>query len=370
MIKRIQYKHKLLATILASSAAVLFLFQNMTPLRTPLLTDLNYSNGFYARDPRNSKVYLFDTQGNPVYGFINGKQCHLYKMVPTNPEGSYSLYFNNLQHSNDQAWSLGQWDSRPVLPQDFIGTDPSVSEWINQNKKLSIGKLGSGKRGLILGVNGEMEYNGSWDTTEKHICEERLHPAVLATQKATILPFGQYQKLMLRFKSKILKDELKPQYLSGWDRLSSTSHVKIHVNIQNIRADKNVALGHGQSFGLSINFYDVRNTDTVYAMGHFIHRPQRRYMLRMGPDDLLPGTRAKLHSKMWVDLQDVDLMPFVKKAFANAISFGDTTNSYVDKIIDRNLANYSVSSINFGWEVSTLHNVELHVSDINLEAER
>lgn len=331
---------------------------------TELFEDIEFNDGVYVKSPRTVRIITGDTHE------LNGIICPVYKESWN--KYIHELNFNNKRDGVKASWDLAQWSSKANLwPPHGSSVNEGAFKWENKFKKLILGKLGSGYRYLTLGVNGQEEYRNKWGRSEG-ICFETPHPAMLMGQKFDFTEdpsLGDMDKLNFTFSSKVTKNTLAERHTDFWEKHMNeyTSHFKIHINISNLRTDKDFSKGHGQGFGIGINYFDVRNRNRDYVEKVFFHRPQQRIMLNLAIDDLNPDLRTKLHKGQWGSINAVDLLPHIERAFAIAIKEGKADDS-VNKLISEDLGDYYVNSMNFGWEVSSLHNVEMHISDVSLEA--
>ncbi len=335
-----------------------------------LIEDITYMDPIEVKDPRIEQVTDYDA--DPVY--VNGHECQPYKSSPV--DDSHNIrYGGKNRYAVPFKWSLAQWNSKADLYSSHGSYNGNnVYRWENYYKVFQIGKSGSGSRGIIMGVNGAREYGGVWgyEQHEKDPCYETPHPALLFSQKLTDLgngvKFGKTKKILLKMGTRVTKENITAAREAEWDKSKATAHFKIHINVQYLRDDKNKSLGHGQGYGLSINYFDVRNRDKDYEDGDFLHKPQKRYMYNVALADLAgSNARSKLHNQSWVNFE-VDIRPILQDAFNRAINYGKTSE-YVAPLIQESFGQYVISSINFGWEVSSLHDVEMHISDFELNAE-
>lgn len=139
-------------------------------------------------------------------------------------------------------------------------------------------------------------------------------------------------------------------------------------HLTNLRDDRDVTKGYGQSFGLSINFVDVRNRNIDYTASNFIHHPRNRYMYKPALTEIGdPTTRSKLHNGQWVHINK-DIFSLIAKAFRRAKHYGETRDA-VDPLISERLGDYSITGINFGREVSSLHQVEMQVPTFRVSSQ-
>ncbi|NQZ02854.1 MAG: hypothetical protein HRT45_19495, partial [Bdellovibrionales bacterium] len=281
--------------------------------------------------------------------------CPNYKNVKV--DDNHPIRFGGINRfSQPHVWSLAQWNSQADLyPGHGAYNGHNIYRWDNAFKTFQVGKRGSSARTFTMGVNGEKEYNGRWGA-KLDSCFETPHPALLLSQKMDynnkLIKFGQVKKVMLKMGTRVTKEKLANRHKDYFQKNKSkyTAHFKIHVNISYLRNDKRKDLGHGQSFGLSINYYDVRNQDKNYEKGDINHRSRTgRYMLNVALADLAgKNARKNLHAHKWVNFE-VDIMPMIKEAFQNAIVHQQQNQ---DPLIQKSLGQYVIKSFNIGWEVS------------------
>ncbi len=331
----------------------------------PFLADVHFNRGVRVKDPQITNQYL------PEYYTLHGHRCQRYRNVWNGR--THDLHFaNSNPHNHSPAWTLAQWDSQANLYPGFgQRINNGTYAWENIFKLFQIGKPGYGHRTLTLGVDGHREYNGRWFTSADP-CVETPHPHLLVEQSIPAVKdrsLGSLQKLLFTLKGRVLTQSLASHLHRGWNKNTNTAHFKVHINMQNIRSDRDVSKGHGQSFGIGINYFDVRNRDSDYAETVFFHRPRRRVMLNLSINHLGQSIRSKLHSGGWGEINRKDILPMVKRAFQAAIKAGKSSEA-VDRLISENLNDYYITNFNMGWEVSSPHVVEMQVSDIELFAQK
>jgi len=231
-------------------------------------------------------------------------------------------------------------------------------------------------------------------------CFERPHPQLLIG--ATIPPqqsIGQMNSLNLKMQMKVLDNYLKGSLVSGFNAMKAqmTAHFKIHVQIQNMKtnSDGTKPAGYGQGINLSINAFDVRFPDPSSAIsgnpeGAWLHRPTLSLMRMIPASDFGANFLQNLYNngnyKKWATL-NIDLLKYLKgncptpQAIAPAgclKSFFQMAQEYctsaqwssgtcpITPRVSENLSDYYVTNLNFGWEVSSPHNVEMQISDMGL----
>lgn len=329
-----------------------------------LLSDNNLSRGLMALNP---EVTLVDTGQT---GIINGRVCPIYRSVRNTND--HVLSFANLP-SQAPIWTMAQWhSSSDLLPSDGAyvpGTSKLAYVWRNDYKKVLLGKLGSGYATITLGLNGEMEYKGKWPSSWTNPCIERPHPHLLISQNAAQnVSLGSMQALYLNFAARVLKSSLKQSLASGWNMSQTTAHFKIHINFSSINRNSK---GQVESFGFDINFFDIRNRDQDYASnmdsGCWLHKPQQRIICTPGLAAFGANLRKQLHAGQWGLIQYKDVLPLVKTALSKSVA-ARKNNSFISPMEFTNPKDFALKSINFGWEVSSLHDVEMQVNNIRFEA--
>lgn len=327
-----------------------------------LLTDRSLINGLEVKNPALTRTEIGGTHT------VNGTECPLYSEKWSGK--THELNFANQEDNKEAKWTLAQWGSKAnIWAHHGKALNAGAFSWENWYKKLTIGKPGSGYRFVTLGINGSREYKGVWGG-EQNDCFETPHPHLLIEQKLDISEkpsVGEMDKLLFSLTSKLTKSYLSPAREKVWEQNTATAHFVTHIDFQNLRADKDFSKGHGQSFAIGINFYDARDDDKYFAKRVFIHKPRQRAILYIPVEELAPGIRESLAIGQWSGFKNADIMPYIKEAFAAAIDEGKTNDS-VTTLLSEDLNDYYVAAARYGWEVSSLHDVEMHVSDFSLTA--
>jgi hypothetical protein len=316
----------------------------------------DFSDGFIVKDPKIEQVLI-----PGKFLTINGKRCQAYKDKASG--GSHILKADN--RKKNPTWSIAQWGSRAnLLPSHGAEMKARVYKWENYYKKLIYGKNGSGYRYLTLGVRADREYRGVFNY-ERDPCREKIHPHLYISQAPKAIPLGSMNKLVLKVGAKVSQNYMTASRIKRWNKKLATSHFVIQINVQNIRKDKNIAKGHAQSFGMGVNLFDARNEGIYYKEKVFMHKPQQRLILYINPNELGKNVTDKLHSGRW-SIINKDILPFIRKSFRKAIEEGKKSKSNVQRLYSENLKDYRITSVNFGWEASSLHSSEMRVSEFQL----
>lgn len=327
-----------------------------------LLDNRQLSRGLLVKDPE----LLREEPGGTHT--INGVVCPIYNERWT--KRTHELNFKNQEDDKPARWTLAQWGSLANLyPRHGVEINFGTYGWENWYKKVIIGKYGFGHRFVTLGVNGSREYKGEWDEYSD-VCYERIHPSLIVEQTLNIArapSVGEMDKLHFTMTAKLIKSFITQERAAAWDQNEYTAHFVTHLNFQNLRDDKDRAQGHGQSFGIGINFYDARTDDKYYEKRIFIHKPRQRLILYLPTHELAPGLREDLRNGEYSGFRNADILPYVEEAFALAIKEGKENDS-VDELISTNLDDYYLRDVHYGWEVSSLHDVEMQVTKFSLLA--
>lgn len=326
-----------------------------------LLKDETFSDGFLVKDPQLVRTQTGDTH------VLNGVTCPIYREAWTRK--THELNFENKEDGKPASWAIAQWSSQANLyPSHGFQAGANKFGWSNWYKNLVVDQNNPDGH-LTIGIRGDREFQGVWGN-EPDPCFETGHPHLYLEQAIDYTnqaPIGQMQDLLLNFKSRVTENYITPEREAGWNENIYTAHLVMNMSFQNMRPDKDFAQGHGQSFGIGINLFDVRNRDIDYRGRIFVHKPRQRIILYIALDDLSPTLREELHSGQWGSISDVDILPYVKQAFAEGVKAGKNDDS-IDRLVSEDMDDYYLTNFNFGFEVSSLHHIEMEVSDVSLQA--
>ncbi|TWU30081.1 hypothetical protein [Bythopirellula polymerisocia] len=256
-----------------------------------------------------------------------------------------------LANQGEPVWGLAQWHSRFDLAQSNIS--PGLMRYAHEAKSVEFDFSDPAGGTITLGLEGMTEYDGkapergaAWP----HLLVERqllAHPSL--TEIASV-PF--------RFSYRLIQEEWhRPE---GWDAERHTAQFVFYITVQNQNPQ---SAGFRDFLWFGVPIYDTRyrhnpqraaidfSTKHKKGTGKFIFRPDSNHFTDQSAQD-----------GRWITI-DVDLLPLMKEALTKAWELGYLTDS-------RDMQDYHLGSMNFGWEVPGTMNVAMQVKGLSLWATR
>jgi hypothetical protein len=243
-------------------------------------------------------------------------------------------------------WDLAQWSSKfplAVAPPQCPAN--GALAFTNAAKLVVIGKLGGAEADLALGVNASVEYGDR----ARQEGEPWVH--LLVEQKIGEPPsLAELGAARFHIAARLLRVRAvkTPDYSP--DR--HAAQFQIFFTIQN-RNPQSPGLGRLLWFGIPL--YDDRHRIPI---GHASKDTAGSEMFIFTPAGNI-FTSASAHDGDWITV-DQDIVPLLREALETAWVRGFLTES-------RDLGDYRVTSLNLGWEVPGIFDVEMQVRDLGLK---
>ncbi len=248
----------------------------------------------------------------------------------------------------EPVWRLAQWYSKYSIATAKPQQLPSGAvRYENETKSVTIGPPSTDESDLTLAVDSRLEYGNACSTKVENwphlLVEQPIH------RSASI---AQMRSLRLHLETRLLYDERFK--LENFNPDMHTAQVPYVLVVQNTNQKSS---GYGDFFWFLVPLYDSRHCpelplyiaeDTADPTSKLIYNP---------------GSKAygdyNLHDKKW-HIIDVDLLPFLKKAFQEAWKRGYLQGS-------KDMADYRVVSMNLGWEVTGVNRAAIQFKNLSLE---
>jgi hypothetical protein len=247
-------------------------------------------------------------------------------------------------------WDLAQWASRfPLQPGDAHALADGSIAYSNPGKTVVIGKPGTPEADLSLGVNAGTEYvtpRQKGDPWPHLLVEQPIQP---------FLPLAKIGAARLHLEARLKNFTAHP--MANYSPQLHAAHLHVSFIIQN-RNRKSP--GYGKYYWLTLPVYDDRyrlppefgakdaGSPKKPGTGMFIYSPAAKSF-----------TTASLHDKTWVTL-DLDLLPDLYQGLAKAWAAGFLPES-------KNPADYALTSLGLGWEVTGSFDVEIQLRNFSLQ---
>lgn len=246
------------------------------------------------------------------------------------------------------AWGLAQWSSREKLPSDSPQTLLSGAlSYTNAAKAVTFGPSGTADADITLGVNGGNEYGGRVRTNGEpwvHLLVEQQFenpPALAALSRANFHIAARLKKF-------------RRWDMPGYSPQLHAATLQVFFTLQN--QNRNSA-GYGRYLWFGVPIYDDRHrlpesyqaqdAGKADATGMFIYTVAGAEF-----------TAQSLHDPEWVTI-DKDLLPFMRESLKTAWQRGFLTDS-------QSLADYHITGMNLGWEVTGIFDVATQLRDLSL----
>jgi len=246
------------------------------------------------------------------------------------------------------AWDLDQWSSRfPLATEPPALPKPGVRRWANASKTVTLGTAGTVEAELSLAVNARVEY----ENRARKSGEPWVH--LLVEQTFEDPPsLASLTSARLRLKARLLHSEFHrtDDYSPGLH----AAQFQMFLTLQNHNSQ---SPGFGQLVSFGIPLYDDRSR---FPKAHKAQDTGGTAMFIFTPGGEVFADKSA-HDREWITV-DKELRPLFLEALETAWERGFLRES-------RDLADYRITTMNLGWEVPAIFDVEMQVRDLSLEVQ-
>ncbi len=245
----------------------------------------------------------------------------------------------------EPVWQLAQWHSKfNILNAEVEKVGKAGFIFENAAKRVTLGRHGAD---ITLYLNSIPEYDNQLRK------EGQPWPHLLVEQKIQNCPnLSELKGLDFGITARVIYSKTFKK--EGYSTKIHTAHVPYVLVVQNTNKK---SPGYGDFIWFLVPIYDDRAAfaepyiaeDTADPSAKMIYDPgARRY------------TSDTLHSGKWTTINS-DLLPVILDALRVSWERGYVRDS-------RNLADYRIISMNLGWEVTGLNEVEIAIKNLSLRA--
>ena len=303
-----------------------FLLGAETGRRIPLLDDTRFQQGVVVHSP---------TPGKHV---VVGMLTPFSETVTAEPR-----------------WNLAQWHSHFSLvdAKPEMMADAAVRYFDGAKTIVFHPKAGKGTPDLAMGIDAITEYG---DNIPK---PGDAWPHILLERKLIGNPIlTELKAVHFHIRFRIPKQEKKQT--TEWIEKYHTAQFLFYMTIQNLNRDNP---GYGDYYWYGVAMYDARYRHTP---GH--QAVDRTTEKKKGTGKFifnLPGKEyfpESAHDGEWITI-DKDILPMIVQGLESAWERGYLSQSQV-------MADYRLSGMNIGWEVTGPMNVMAEIADFSIEIEK
>jgi hypothetical protein len=279
-----------------------------------LIRDPHFETGFHLLDPKPGQ--------RVVYGRLTGANG------PAEP-----------------VWDLDQWSSRfPLAAEPPSTPKQGVRRWASAAKAVTLAAPVTADADLALAVNARVEYAGR----ARKAGEPWVH--LLVEQAFKEMPsLAALASTRLRLRARLLRSEF--QRTDDYSPGLHAAQFQMFLTLQNRHRP---SPGFGKLVWFGIPLYDDRSR---FPKTHRAQDTGGTGMFIFTPGGEVFSTRSA-HDRAWITV-DKELRPLLVEALACAWEHGFLRES-------RDLGDYRLTSMNLGWEVPGLFDVEMQVRDLSL----
>ena len=318
-----QFRRLIVLCLLISPAS---LKGEETGTRIPLLDDTRFQQGVVVHAP---------TPGKHV---AEGKLTPFSAASPTEP-----------------LWNIAQWHSRFSLagakPETMA--DGAVRYFDGAKTIAFYPQAEKNKPDLALGVDAITEYGDNIPQPGE------AWPHILLERKLIGRPaLTEIKAVHFHLRFRIPKQEKKP--ITDWNPRYHTAQFLFYMTVQNLHRGNP---GYGDYYWYGIAMYDARHRHTP---GHQAKDSSSEKKKGTGKFIFnLPGKEyfpESAHDGEWITI-DKDVLPQMIQGLESAWNRGYLQDS-------KEMADYHLSGMNIGWEVTGPMNVMAEIADFSIEIER
>jgi hypothetical protein len=243
------------------------------------------------------------------------------------------------------VWDLAQWSSRYTLADATSESLPAGGvRFSDRSKTVVFATSGPERADLVLGIDTRQE----WGETARK--EGDPWPHLLVQQKFSETCPRLTDLKELRFRVETCLSRARRVETPEYNPSVHAAQFLIYFTVQNGNPDSS---GHGDFLWLGVPVYDDRGSlaKTVIegdvGLGKLIYNPARS---SYAEEEVAVG--------QWITYE-ADLLPHAFEGFREAWARGFLKGS-------EDPSDYAISSMNMGWEVPGIHDVEMQVRGLSL----
>jgi len=244
------------------------------------------------------------------------------------------------------VWDLAQWSSKfPLAAAPAQRQTNGALCFTNAAKQVVVGELGGDKADLVLGVNASVEYGNRARQEGEPWVHLLVQQEIGEPPSLAELGAAQFHVAARLLRSRAVKT---PDYSPGLH----AAQFQVFFTVQNRNRQ---SPGFGRLLWFGIPLYDDRHRIPV---GHKSKDTAGSEMFIFTPAGVT-FTTASAHDGGWLTV-DKDILPLMREALETAWARGFLTES-------RAVGDYRITSLNLGWEVPGIFDVEMQVRDLGLK---
>lgn len=246
------------------------------------------------------------------------------------------------------AWDLDQWTSRfPLEAAAPTSPKPGVRRWANAAKSVTLASEDPGGFDLSLAVNAPVEYGNR----ARKSGEPWVH---LLVEQAFADPpsLAALSSARLRLQARLVRSEL--QRTDDYSPGLHAAQFQMFLTLQNRNRQ---SPGRGELVWFGIPLYDDRSR---FPKAHKAQDSGGTAMFIFTPGGEVFSSRSA-HDREWITV-DKELKPLFLEAVTTARQQGFLRAS-------GDPADYAITTMNLGWEVPGLFDVEMQVRGLSLMVE-
>ncbi len=243
------------------------------------------------------------------------------------------------------VWRLAQWSSKfPLKAAAPERLGSGALRYSNEAKRITLGAPGTPEADAAFGVNALAEYG----THVRRAGEPWVH--LLVEQNIERPPaLTELHSVVFHLEARLLRS--KQGDMPGYSPGLHAAQFQVFLTVQNLNRQ---SAGYGRYLWFGIPVYDDRN------------RIPREHKTRdTGGTDMFIFTprgdtyaSASAHDGQWLTIHR-DILPLLREALETAWARGFLADS-------KNVSDYRLGSVNMGWEVPGVFDVEMQVRNLSL----